>query len=110
MVDTTHAPGTSRGIRPLEEGQDRARLPPLVAEVEVVRARDVEVDRSLDEREAEQIAVERQRPPRVLGHHRHVVEPLSHVVRQCALLPCSLTKPLIDLACALVPPHKVVSP
>ena len=61
------------GARPLEERDQRPGSPDLVAEVEVVAVRVVEVDRLLDEREAE-LAVEVERLLRVRADARHVVE------------------------------------
>src|SRR5262249_22016756 len=61
--------------RPLEERDQRSRPPDLVAEVEVVAVRIVEVDGLLDEREAEAVAVEVERLLRIRAHASHVVQP-----------------------------------
>ena len=62
------------GARPLEEGDQRSRATDLVAEVEVVAVRVVEVDRLLDEREAETVAIEVERLLRVGADARDVVQ------------------------------------
>ena len=71
----------------LEPGQDRARRALLVAEVEVVRLRRVEVDGLLDEAQPEQIGVEAHVLPGVARDHGDVMEArkvhassLAHVI------------------------------
>ncbi len=63
------------GPRPLEERDQASRRARLVTEVEVVAVRVVEVDRLLDQREAELVAVEVGRPLRVAAHARDVMKP-----------------------------------
>src|SRR5438874_1879473 len=61
------------GARPFEERDQRAGASDLVAEVEVVAVRVVEVDRLLDEREPE-LPIEVERLLRVRADARDVVE------------------------------------
>jgi hypothetical protein len=66
-----------RRARPLEEGDDRAGCADLVAEVEVVAAGVVEVDRLLDEAQPEHARVEVDRALRVRADERDVVDALD---------------------------------
>ena len=75
MVHAADAVASTRCRRPLEEGDDGARLAGRVAEVQVVGARIVEVDRLLHEPEPEHVVVERQRAAGVRGDEGDVVEP-----------------------------------
>src|SRR5450631_494160 len=68
-------PGATAGCAgELEPGQDRARGASLVAEVQVVRLRRVEVDGLLDEPQAEDAGIEVDVSLRVAGDHRDVVK------------------------------------
>ena len=58
----------------LEPGQDRARRAALIAEVQVVGLGCVEVDRLLDQPQAEHAGIEVDVALRITGDHRDVVK------------------------------------
>jgi hypothetical protein len=76
VVHPADPPAAARRVRPLEEGQQRARAADGIAEVQVVRAGIVEVDGALYQPQPQHVAVEVQRALRVGRHHGHVVQPV----------------------------------
>ena len=73
-ADTRHP---LRRARPLEEGDHRAGAADRVAEVEVVAAGVVEVNRLLDEAQPEHAGIEVDRPLRVAADDRDVMDALN---------------------------------
>src|SRR5258708_20310463 len=69
----TDTGATRSGILPREEGQDRAGVADLVAIIEMVGGRIVEVDCLLDEAKPEGAAIEVQVTPGVAGTRVHVM-------------------------------------
>ena len=69
----TDAGATRSGILPREEGQDRAGVADLVAIIEMVGGRIVEVDCLLDEAKPEGAGIEVQVTPGVAGNRGHVM-------------------------------------
>src|SRR5690606_19254963 len=63
------------GARPQKEGQDAPWGADLVTEIEVIRLRVVEIDRALDEPEAEEPGVEVEVPLRITRDGGDVVQP-----------------------------------
>ena len=76
-VDHSRTGVAARRAGELEPGEDRPGRPALVAEVEVVGVRLVEVDRLLHEPQPEHVGVERDVLGGVGGDHRDVVETLK---------------------------------
>ena len=74
MVCAADAPVPLRRARPLEEGDGGAWRAALVAEVEMVAARIVEVDRLLDQPQPQHARVEIDRALRVHAHNGYVVD------------------------------------
>jgi hypothetical protein len=89
-----HARATRRGMLPRKEGQDRAGVADLVAIIEMVGARIVEVDRLLDEAEPEGARIEIQVTPGVAGNRGHVMN-AGHDLRLSPALFAT------DIVCAL---------
>ena len=78
--DVMHAANTPcppGSVRPLKVGNQRAGRAALLAEIEVVRGRQIEIDRLLDQLKAQQIAIKRQRSRGVARNKRGVVKPLG---------------------------------
>src|SRR5215216_5343992 len=99
VVHTADAPGAARCGWPFEEGKQRARCSLLLAIVEMIGARQVEIDRPLDEVEPEYVAVEDQVDPGVPRDHRDVMKALrDKFAHYCSLWHTLSRAP--DLACA----------
>ena len=64
----------ARCVRPLEKGDRRAGFAGLVAEIEVIAAGIVKIDRLFDEAQPEHLRVEIDRPLRVRADQRYVMQ------------------------------------
>src|SRR5262249_8812974 len=73
LLREAHSRATRHGMLPRKEGQDRAGMANLVAVVEMICARVVEIYRLLDETQSEDSGVELEIAGRFSGDRRHVM-------------------------------------
>src|SRR5438105_1477183 len=74
MMHATDAPMPARRMRPLEKCDNRAGSPELIAKIQMVRARIIEVDRAFDEMQSQHVTIEAHRACCVLRHQRYVMK------------------------------------